>query len=472
LRHSPALLVLLVLAVAASHASAQAQSQKPTQKQPAKPATAGAQSDEVPSPVSKHYPILVIAHGNEPAWSLRLGMKGPERLDRAGYPPMVLEPAAITHDDSGNAWTYNAKDVATNAALAAKLTREVCSDGVSETKYTFRVELTHSQLGTLRGCGLSSPEQFPEFRKKNQIDAPDAVATDEKDKDKDKDKDKKTVLEPITKFVSPTAIAYIDAAGKVIVAHGETRKTAAPAGAEPSLSRDGKKLLYTRSDSKAGPERSIVQYDWDTGQSHDIAKGTNRQAFWSPDDSRVAFLKFNEQRWEIWTFPVGSPDKATVLSPMNFSALHGWASPTTLLATDNDNAYWIGEDGKPSQTIPLKEIYGDAYEIMSSDVIRVSPVNPDLLLISAFYKTVPAGAPVDSMGLNATCYLHEVRSKRTVSLCPPDAFSRAGEWSRDSLQIFFTRGVTGKGPLVTNRIFWDGTGPRRYIAGSDLVVGK
>jgi uncharacterized membrane protein len=468
LRPSPALLLLLLSSVEAPRADAQAQSQKPTQKQPAKPPAAGAQSDEVPSPVSKHYPILVIAHGNEPAWSLRLGMKGPERLDRAGYPPIVLEPAAITNDEAGHAWTYNAKDVATNATVAVKLTREICTDGTADTRYTFRVELAHSQLGALRGCGLSSPELFPEFRKKNQIDAPDAAATDEKDKDKDK----KTVLEPITKFAVPTAVAYLDATGKVIVAHGEVRKTAAAAGAEPNLSHDGKKLLYTRSDSKSGPERSIVQYDWDTGQSRDMVKGINRQAFWSPDDSRVVFLKFNEQRWEIWTFPAGSPDKATALSQMNFSSLHGWTSLTTLLATDNDNAYWIGEDGKPAQTIPLKEIYGDAYEIMGSDAIRVSPINPDLLLISAFFKTAPAGAPVDSMGLNATCYLHEVRSKRTVGLCPADSFSRAGEWSRDSLQIFFTRGVIGKGPLVTNRIFWDGTGARRYVAGSDLVVGK
>jgi uncharacterized membrane protein len=464
LRYSPALFVLLAVCLAASSANAQAQSQKPTQKPPAKNPAADSQSDDVPSPVSKHYPILVIAHGTEPVWSLRLGMKGPERLDRANYPPMVLEPAAISNDDNGSSWTYNAKDVATNATVAVRLTREACSDGTTDAKYTFRAELAHSQLGTLRGCGQSSPEQFPEFRKKNQIDAPDAVAAD--------DKDKKTALEPITKFASPTAIAYLDGAEKVIVVHGQMKKTAAPAGWELNLSHDGKKLLYTRSDSKTGPERSIVQYDWDSGQSHDVAKGINREAFWSPDDSRVAFLKFNDQKWELWTFPAGSPDKAAALSAINFSALHGWTSPTTLLATDNENAYWIAEDGKPVQTIPLKEIYGDTYEIMSSDTIRVSPLNPDLLLISAFYKSAPAGAPVDSMGLNATCYLHEVRAKRTVNLCPPDLFSRSGEWSRDSLQVFFTRGVPAKGPLVTNRIFWDGSGLRRYVAGSDLVVGK
>ena len=51
---------------------------------------------------TKHYPILVIAHGNEPFWSLRLGMKGPERLDRVSYPPVLLEPSDVDRDDSGN----------------------------------------------------------------------------------------------------------------------------------------------------------------------------------------------------------------------------------------------------------------------------------------------------------------------------------------------------------------------------------
>jgi len=134
LRYFAALFVLLVSTFGASSANAQAQSQKPTQKPSAKTPATGTQSDEVPSPVSKHYPILVIAHGNEPVWTLRLGMKGPERLDRANYPPIVLEPAAITNDDSGNSWTYNAKDVATNATVGVKLTREVCTDGTSETK--------------------------------------------------------------------------------------------------------------------------------------------------------------------------------------------------------------------------------------------------------------------------------------------------------------------------------------------------
>ena len=82
------------------------------QKPAAKPPAVSAQ-EAIPAPTSKHYPILIIAHGNEPSWSLRLGMKGPERLDRLNYPPIVLEPGEITSEESGSSWTYKAKDVAT-----------------------------------------------------------------------------------------------------------------------------------------------------------------------------------------------------------------------------------------------------------------------------------------------------------------------------------------------------------------------
>jgi len=152
----PAFVCLISLEV-----PAQAPPQKPAAKPPAVQA-----SEAVPAPTSKHYPILIIAHGSEPFWSLRLGMKGPERLDRTGYPPMVLEPGETTREESGSSWTYKAKDGATGANVAVKLTREPCSDNLSETKYTFSVIVDHAQVGSLKGCGLSSPDKFPEFRKR------------------------------------------------------------------------------------------------------------------------------------------------------------------------------------------------------------------------------------------------------------------------------------------------------------------
>jgi len=466
LRLSRYMLGLIVLPFASATAGPQTPPPKPAAKPSAKNTQAAAQ-ENIPSPVSRHYPILILAHGNEPSWSLRLGMKGPERLDRVGYPPIILDPGEITADGPGSSWTYKAKDDATGADVAVKLSRDTCSDSMSDTRYTFRVEVDHAQIGALRGCGQSSPDKFPEFRKKNQLDMPDDTDTNAKDKDKDK----KSVLDPITNFHSPVATAYLDSAGHLIVNRGEVRKTAAPAGSELALSHDGKSLLYTRSDSKTGPERSIILYEFDTGRSHEVAGNNVRQAFWSPDDSHFAYLKFDGKIWQVWTAPTATPDKAALLSSESVDALQGWVNPTTVLATDMHNAYWISED-KPAQTVPLKEIYGDTFQIMSSDTIRICPINSDLLLVSAYYLNAPQGAPTDQVGLNQTFFLYEVRSHRRTILGLPDAFARNAEWSRDGLQIFFTRGVPGKGALATDRVFWDGTGDKRYSAGSYLVIGK
>jgi uncharacterized membrane protein len=453
-----------LLAISPTLLFAQSAPAKPGQKPSSKtPATGSA---EITGPQqTKHYPILVIAHGNEPFWSLRLGMKGPERLDRVSYPPIVLEPSDVVQDESGTFWTYHAKDTQTGAAVSVKLTREACSDGMSDTKYVFKVAVDHAQIGTLDGCGLSSPEKFPEFRKKNQLDPSD----DPDSASKDKDKDKNAALEPITKFAPPVDIAYVDAAGKIVVSYGAMKKTVAPAGYELSLSHDGKKLIYTK--DLPGKDRTIVLVDVTTGRSQDLVTGLVHQAFWSPDDSRIAFLKFVDDKWQVWSFPPSTADKAAQFSPQTVLALYGWPSPTSVLASDLDNAYWLGEDGKAQQTIPLKQIYGDTYQIMSSDTIRINPVNPDLLLVSAFYTTTPAGAPVDSMGLNSSFFLYEIRSKRRVSLCPTDTWARSAEWSRDGLQIYFTRMGAGK-TFTTDRMFWDGTGLKRYIPGSSMAIGK
>ncbi len=449
-------------------------SQTPAQKPASKPSVPAPAAGVVGPQQTKHYPILVVAHGNEPFWGLRLGMKGPERLDRVGYPSLVLEPLDVVRDETGNIWTYHAKDSATGATVSVKLTRDPCSDGMSDTKYTFKVVVEHAQIGTLNGCGLSSPEKFPEFRKKNQLDPAenaDAATDKDKDKEKDKDKDKFSVLEPITKFAPPVAVAYLDSTGKVVLSRGEVKKTVAPAGTELALSHDGKKLLYTRADSKTGPERTIVLYDADSGRSKDLVTGLVRQAFWSPDDTRIAFLKNAEQKWQIWTFAVNEPEKAAVFYSGDVAALQGWISSETILASDLQHAYWLGTDGQAQQTVPLKSIYGERFQITSSDTIRANPLNPDLLLVTADYTRTPPGAPVDAMKLNSAFFLYEVKAKRQVILCPTDTWARSAEWSRDGLQIYFSRLGTGNS-FAINRIFWDGTGAKRYLTGSEMAIGK
>ncbi|HET9994881.1 MAG TPA: hypothetical protein VFQ18_05700, partial [Candidatus Acidoferrum sp.] len=114
-----------------------------------------------PSPQSTHYPILLLAFGNDPNWSLRIGLKGPERLDRPGYPPIPLEPAEVAHEAAADSWTYHAKDSATGATVAVHLSREACTDALNDTltptpppggKFAFRASVEHAQIGSLKGC--------------------------------------------------------------------------------------------------------------------------------------------------------------------------------------------------------------------------------------------------------------------------------------------------------------------------------
>ena len=409
-----------------------------------------------PQSTSTHHPILLIVTGINPGWSARIGLKGPDRLERTGYPPIVLEPEEINQEAATNSWTYLAKDAATGAELALHLIRADCSDGATDTKYTFGVVVDHAQIGQLKGCARIAPDQFPEFKQKNLEDDDPAK--------------KKPVLPGVTNFAAPVATAFLDPAGKVIFARGGVRKIAAAKGSELAVSHDGKKLLFTRPDSKTGSERTIVLYDFETGRSRDLQHGLVRQAFWSQDDGRIAYLNGVGDKWQVWAFPVATPEKTAAISATSASSLHGWIDAHTVLATDGQSLYWISED-KPQQNVALSELYGDAFQIMSSDAIRVNPVNADLLLVSADYVSAPAGSPTDAMGLASGIFLYELRSKRRVVLSPPDQLARAAEWSRDGLQVFYTRRVNAN---VSNtfRVFWDGSGLKRYQEGTELVVGQ
>ena len=88
-RTQPAILAAALLLTGAFSLRAQTQqpASAPGQKSQAPSAKPGASQSKTPMgpPVSqsRHYPILLIAQGSDPSWSLRLGMKGPERLERA-----------------------------------------------------------------------------------------------------------------------------------------------------------------------------------------------------------------------------------------------------------------------------------------------------------------------------------------------------------------------------------------------------
>lgn len=461
---------LLALAFALFHLTAPngaLRAQAPAQQPPAK--TPPKTPDTVPAPaapVSKHYPILVIAHGNEPVWSLRLGMKGPERLDRANYPPIVLDPGETSADDPGKAWTYHAKDEATGVDVSVKLFREACSDAGAEIKYTFRVVVDHAQIGPLNGCGQSMPELFPEFRKKNQLNPDD----NPDENDKDKDKDKKTVLEPITNFKMPVAVAYLSPARKVMFKRGTVVRQVAAEGYQLAVSHDGSKLLYTRDEPSGG--RVIVLYDSTTAKSTELLRGSVQQAVWSPDDTRFAFLKFVEGQWRLWTAQLNSPDTATAFFPGEIMSIDGWVDAHTILVDDLQKLSWVSEDGTVQRALSEKEIFGEAFGFSSANTVRIHPLNADLLLVSAEWLKVPPGTPIDKeMGNGQGFFLYEISSKRRVILSPLDMFAQDAEWTRDGLQIFFTGTDTSRNSAIY-RMFWDGSSLQKFAPGSNLAIGK
>jgi len=405
------------------------------------------------APQSKHFPILLIASGVEPNWSVRIGMKGAERLERAGYPPITLEPGEIAADDSGTIWTYRAKDTGSGADVTVRLSREPCTAGLAETKYSFRAMMTHAQIGTLNGCAKIAAEEFPEFKQKN---------LDEDDPEK-----KKVVPPPITAFKAPVAMAFIEATGKVVLVRGGVAKIVAPAGNQLSLSHDGKRLLFTRKEQ--GKDRTIVMYDAVSGKSTELMRGLVQRAFWSPDDSQIAFMRSTGQDWTVWTMPAGSPDKALQLSTSGVWALHGWLNAHTVLASDDTKLYFLRTEGPPT-SMAIRDVYGDGYEVMSSDTIRANPANPDLLMVTAYVSHPKAGTPTDAKtGMGGAAFLYELKSRRRVDATPANVFAQDAEWSHDAIQIFFTNREKAS---VICRVFWDGSGYKRVRGGSDLVVGE
>ncbi len=447
-----------VLALYAAAALGSPQTQKTPPPTP-KPSQAKPPSPGPAAPQSTHFPILLLAFGSDPtAWSVRIGQHGPERLDRPGFPPIVLDPVDVNREGTNDTWNYRAKDSSANAEITVRLTREVCTDAAGA-KFPFHALAEHTQLGALNGCARIAAELFPKIT--NQL------------ADEDSDPDKKTppvLPADVIKFKLPFAIAYLNPAGKIIVSVNSVRKIAAPAGSDLSLSHDGKRLLYVREDSKDPAGHTIVLYEFASGRSRDLVKGPVRQPCWSPDDTRIAFLNQRDQKWQVWTFAPSAPDAAAPLYVNNVESLQGWVDPHTLLATDAQNAYWIPDAGSPMQSVDLKEMYGPYFKVGTSDTLRANPQNPGLLLVSADYAAPPPNVPTGSKPGASGFFLYEVRTRRRSFLSPPDQSASEAEWSRDGVQVFYTRKIGSA--ASTYRILWDASGGKRYLDVTGLSIGE
>jgi hypothetical protein len=454
-------------------------SQQPANQLPQAKAPAAAPA----GPQSTHYPILLLVQGHDQSWSVRVGLKGPERLDRNGYPPIPLEPADVVRDGTTDSWTYRAKDSQTGAAVSVHIAREPCSDPAGTAKFAFTATFEHAQIGSAEGCARVATELFPKINNQPSDDDDDAK--------------NKPAPPTITHFKAPVAVAYINAAGKLVVKRGSVARTVtAKGGYQPALSHDGKRLLYTtdvqgdvKGDTRSSDpdgERTISLYDWATGKSSELLRGSVRQPFWSPDDTRIAFLKSDGSKWQLWTMPADAPEKAALVYPGEVTSLQGWADAQTILADDLQTFSWIGDDGAVKNTLSSADLYGkDQFSLSSANTVRIHPLNPDLLLVSAELLPQAAAAasknpPIsnkvaakDSASPPAQAFfLYEIQSKRRVILSPPSLSCFFAEWSRDGLQILFTDRDPAAKTTAIYKMFWDGTSQAKVQDGYNLVIGQ
>jgi uncharacterized membrane protein len=446
---APLLFLGTIVTIAALQPRSAAQTPAQTKKPPAGPA----------APQSTHFPILLLAFGNDPSWSVRIGQKGPERLDRPGYPPVPLDPVDVNREGATDAWNYRAKDSATGAEVSVHLTREACTADASGTKYTFRAVAQHAQIGALNGCARIAAELFPKIS--NQTD-------DDDDAEK---KPPQPLPADVIKFKLPIAFAYLNPAGKIVFKRGAQSRLVTPDGGQLDVSHDGQRLLYAREEK--GGDQTILLYDFSTGRVAELLRGSVQEPFWSPDDTHFAFLKLIDSHWNLFVAPIAAPDSAVAVYSGDLFALHGWADAHTILASNLGGLYWIGDDGRVQQTLSSDDLYGSGqFGVSAANKVRINPVNPDLLLVSAEMLKPPPGTPTDPhTGAAAVFFLYEVRAKRRSLLSPPNMYAQNPEWSRDGVQVFFTNRDSPRSTSIY-KIFWDGSQPKRYLPGSDFVVGQ
>jgi len=107
----------------------------------------------------------------------------------------------------------------------------------------------------------------------------------------------------------------------------------------------------------------------------------------SPDDSRIAYLTNQDQKWQVWTLQAAAPETPAPLYTNNIDALQGWSTLTFSSPPTCRTHTGSRTTAKFTQTALLQNIYGSSFQIRDSDTIRVNPGNPDLLLVSANYAT-------------------------------------------------------------------------------------
>ena len=154
-----------------------------------------------------------------------------------------------------------------------------------------------------------------------------------------------------------------------------------------------------------------------------------RQAFWSPDDKRIAFLKWDNSTWSLWIVSPDNPQAGANIFTREGMELFGWADDHTLLGSNKDDLLWISDDGNIQQQLPFQEVFGSGYHLARIDGVRLNPANPDILLVSFRYVPPATEVPLDKHeGDSPALLLYEIKSKRRVGLTPVGTWAESPEW--------------------------------------------
>ncbi len=194
------------------------------------------------------------------------------------------------------------------------------------------------------------------------------------------------------------------------------------------------------------------------------------QARWSPDGTKIVFLKDEKAHWQLWTMSPADPAKATLLAQPEISGIVDWTPDgKTIIAFDSQRLLWVGLDGKQQRSLPLDQIYGKQFQWMGSDHLRFDPKNADRLSVSAYYMETIKGAVMDEMDLTATVFLYDTKAKTRKVILDTKTFGHDGEWSPDGQWLYFTRMEKPRVYAVW-RVHPDGTGLEKVVAGEQAVV--
>jgi Tol biopolymer transport system component len=273
-------------------------------------------------------------------------------------------------------------------------------------------------------------------------------------------------------LVHATTIAYRDQTGRVVYKpEGAAAIVVAKAGADLNLSRDGKRLLYTRTEGD-GPKATIMLYEASSGTSRDLVTGLVGTPMWSPDGTQIAFLKRNQSDWQIWMMSGAKPAEAHLAGARNFYALVDWTPDSkAVIGVDGEHFYWVGTDGKEQKSIAIIDLYGKDYQWKSSDHLRFQPNNPDRMAMSVYYMETPKGAPGDDEEGLPTVLIYDWKTKKKTVLLNTKTWGHDGEWSPDGAWLYYTRLEMPKVYAIW-RMHADGTGQERVVAGEQAVVGR